>query len=381
MLQPGQQSKSYFFPLPLTQKFAYYAFDWMATQNKQGYDAFFGVNPRNDKRGRNENVPAYVAAIADLDAPDVAWPHVARLAEHGAPPSACVRTARGVHLYWFLKEFEPAIHKNQEIIQRLQLAVKSDAVHDPARVLRIPGTVYWKQQPTISEVYTPWIHSDRRYTLNELSAHVSALWPELKVTPEPVEGNSLETLNRGARPMREDLWQRYTAPRSKGSRSEMCLGFMQTALLYGWSDEQITETLLSIPIGGHYHDRGSYALVFDLAKARKNLSRRVGDIVQVQINRVSVIENAPNACDGNNFKVRVGMQPTSQVRPFEEWIIVPRTMNTRLIARWQAFTEATQYTGSPFDSIALTQLVGRQLRVELKQDEGMRPRAIQFLPP
>lgn len=380
MLKPEHPPKSYFFPLPFADKFKYVAFDWMRTQNQQGYDAFFGVNPRNDKRGRNENVPAYAAAIADLDMPEAAWPGVAKLADHGAPPSACVRTARGVHLYWFLAELEAAVHKNQEVIQRLQLALQSDAVHDPARVLRVPGTLYWKQRPVFSEVYVPWIDANRRYTLNELSSHISSVWPELKVQHEPAVVHSLDGLNRTTRPIRDDLWARFSANRPKGSRSELCLSFMQTALLYGWSDEMITEALLALPIGGHYHDRGMYALEFDLHKARKNLTHRIGDIVQVQINRVSVIENAPNACDGNNFKVRVAMQPKTHARPFEEWIIVPRTMNTRLIARWHAFTEATKYTGSPFDSVALTQLVGRELRVEMKHDEGTRPRAIQFLP-
>jgi hypothetical protein len=381
MLKPDHAPKPYFFPLPLTPKFQYVAFDWMRTQNQQGYDAFFGVHPRNDKRGKNVNVPQYVAAIADLDDPVSSWPAVAKLADHGAPPSACIRTARGVHLYWLLAEPEAAIHKNQEIIQRLQMGLGSDAVHDPARVLRVPGTLYWKFHPQFSKVYTAWLDTHRRYTLNELSGHVQALWPDLEVQPEPTVAHALEAVGGPARPIRDDLWAKFVAPIPKGFRSEVCLSFIQTALLYGWDDEMIANTLLTLPIGGHYTGRGGGALEFDIDKARKNLASRVGEVCRVQIQRVSVVQNPDGACGGNNFKVRVTfwVKSGAQMTSFDEWIIVPRMPNERLLARWHAFTEATRYNGSPFDSIALTALIGRELRVEVK-NTGTRPRAIQFLP-
>lgn len=381
MLHAEHKPKAYFFPVPTAPKFQYLALDWLKTVNQQGYDAFFGVNPRNDKRGKNANVPYYVAAIADLDKPDASWPAVNKLADAGAPPSVCVRTTRGVHLYWLLAEPEPAVPATKNIIQRLQIALGSDAVHDPARVLRIPGTLYWKNRPTIAHTYTAWFNPDKRYTTTQLSAHVSALWPDVQASTLEDTDTPLLSMPGSTRPIRDDLWERFIRPWPKGSRSEHCLAFIQTALLYGWSDEMVSSTLATLPIGGHYKDRGSSSLEFDIHKARVHLANHVGDICHVQIHRVSLIENAPGTCDGNNFKIRVTfwVKSPNGMHAFDEWVIVPRTPNIRLLARWNAFTEATRYDGPPFDSVALTSLVGRELRVEVKNN-GTRPRAVQFLP-
>jgi hypothetical protein len=389
MLKKGEPPLTpYFLPVPIKPRHLELAFEWIERTNRQGRNAYFGVNPRLVHRGRNQDVSAYTAAIADIDNIDLSWGRITKLAKAGCEPSACVRTARGVHLYWFLKEPEAINTDTRDAVRRLQVGLRSDAVHDPARVLRIPETISWGAVNS-HEVYLAWLTESKRYTLRQLNSAVVATWPELAAVEAPkliLPPSHLPALGGSARTMDDKLWNYYAQPAVKGTRSERCLDFLQTAVLLGWSDEQITAAFRTLAIGQHYVDRldGGSSLEYDLVKGRRNVAERMGEIYESEVVGASLIANDPTSSSGHSCKVHLRMRllgPTPQ--RIDEWIVIPNPYAVQKRAfdvRWGAFVTATRFQGSPFEWTHLQRLEGRRLRVEIKDAHG-RLRVANFLPP
>lgn len=380
----------YFLPTPIKPHHLELAFEWTRRQNQQGRNAYFGVHPRDGHRGRNQDVSMYSAAIADIDDVEKSWDRIQQFTKAGCEPSAVVRTARGLHLYWFLKEPEPVEADNRNVIRKLQSALRSDAVHDPARVLRIPGMISWGAQGA-HEVYLASCDPQRRYTLRQLDLVCVALWPteEISDAPKPVvvlPPPSSLGLQGVAQAMDEKLWAYYSQPAVKGTRSERCLDFLQTAVLLKWTDNQIVEAINTLGIGEHYTEREDSIsrLSYDLSKAKKNIAERMGQLHDGEVLGASLIENEPTASGGHNCKVHLRMRllgGTSQ--RIDEWVVVPNphaVPKRAFQVRWAAFVEATRFIGSPFEWTHLQRLSGRRLRVEIKDSFG-RLRVANFLPP
>lgn len=133
---------------------------------------FVGVLPRGDgMSGRSNNVIAGIVVWADLDFKSFAGGEEearARLAALPLAPTAIVRSGHGLHVYFFLREPETP-QALSALSQRLGLAVGGDAVHDAARVMRVPGTMNMKDSahPVRVEIET-WEPS-RRFNPSELS--------------------------------------------------------------------------------------------------------------------------------------------------------------------------------------------------------------------
>jgi len=113
-----------------------------------------GVNPRIRKpargRSKNSDVFDYVALWVDADFKNFPSEEAARkafkdaLEAVGIHPSCILESGHGLHAYWFLDHPYP-VAEARPICAGLQDSFKiSDAVSDPARVLRLPGTLNLK---------------------------------------------------------------------------------------------------------------------------------------------------------------------------------------------------------------------------------------------
>jgi hypothetical protein len=143
---------------------------------------------QDDSNGTLENCQHLAALFADLDfkrTPET--PTRARLARLQPPPSAVVHSGGGFHVYWFLREpldlRDPgACVEAYHLLRRLAHALGGDpTVAEPARVLRLPGTVnckpdYDAPRPVVLES----LEAERRYNPSELD--------ELLPAAPPVEG-------------------------------------------------------------------------------------------------------------------------------------------------------------------------------------------------
>jgi hypothetical protein len=132
---------------------------------------YFGVASRRDaSNGRLENCEALGALYADIDykmsSPDAARERLARFA---LPPTMRVVTGGGVHVYWRLREWIDLQNPTpaKALLRRLAHSVGGDlSAAEPARILRVPGTLNHKYRPArlvTIETFEP----SRQYLVSE----------------------------------------------------------------------------------------------------------------------------------------------------------------------------------------------------------------------
>ncbi len=122
-------------------------------------DVYIGVATRRDHTsGKKNNLAWANAYFAELDA-GPGKPHdsvhdiVAALDAFTPTPSMHVRSGSGVHAYWTfdtpLPLFTPReVTEYEQVTRGLQQRLKADGgTWDASRVLRLPGTLWHKQQP------------------------------------------------------------------------------------------------------------------------------------------------------------------------------------------------------------------------------------------
>lgn len=117
-----------------------------SVKRNNGFNSFFGVSLREGNNGRKDGVIQIPALWVDLDGSPLA-----PLLESPWSPSAVIETStERFHVYWKLRE--PAgraeIGKAENLLQRLAAYFLGDkAATDASRILRIPGTLNFKNDP------------------------------------------------------------------------------------------------------------------------------------------------------------------------------------------------------------------------------------------
>jgi len=114
-------------------------FGQVAERNKR-QDVYFGVNPRQGNGGRAGDVEVCRCVFADFDhtTPDTA---LDTITQAGLPePTVLINSGHGAHTYWRLEE-EVDIPQWRAIQRGLiELLKCDDKIHDPPRIMRLPGT-------------------------------------------------------------------------------------------------------------------------------------------------------------------------------------------------------------------------------------------------
>lgn len=139
------------------------ALSFALAQSNQ-WDVFIGVGFRRcpetgDMRrcrckvkGGNTHVSRLTAAYADLDvgkAGATVDAIVERLMESRVPPAIVVASGRGVHGYWTFDEPTADLERVRRINQGIRDRFGGDNAVDPARILRLAGTLHRKQSPAL----------------------------------------------------------------------------------------------------------------------------------------------------------------------------------------------------------------------------------------
>lgn len=167
-------------------------------RNHDGYNVYFGVNPRSEVgKGNQASVRDIFCLWADIDVKDTdpTAKLVARSRIDAFPlvPSAIVDSGHGFHLYWILRQ--PIIDRSEEqtlqvkgILRGLvtQLAADPQAT-DFSRLLRLPGTTNVKDPDNPVGCELLQFHGDRLYSLADFEPF-RLLGPE----PERVEVQLLD---------------------------------------------------------------------------------------------------------------------------------------------------------------------------------------------
>ena len=108
---------------------------------RRRWNVYWGVNPRlRGELGGRHAVKACVVLHADID--DASPEHaVARLeASPVPPPTACVSSGNGSHLYWALDDPCYDLSRVEDACRRIARVLDGDSCWDSARILRVPGT-------------------------------------------------------------------------------------------------------------------------------------------------------------------------------------------------------------------------------------------------
>jgi hypothetical protein len=116
-----------------------------AVELRERGDVYFGVAPRARKEGTKDAISMMPALWADLDddASKVA------MSEFGVPPTAVVRSGRGLHAYWVLDQAMD-VARAESFLRRIAAALGADErATDASRVLRVPGTLNHKSAPPL----------------------------------------------------------------------------------------------------------------------------------------------------------------------------------------------------------------------------------------
>jgi len=142
---------------------------------------FFGVLPRR---------AVGVGTAADVLAGHVAWVDIdfrdfpggeaearKRLAEFPVPPSAVVRSGHGLHGYWLLRELEEP-ETLSRLSEGLAQALGGDHAFDAARILRLPGTVNWKDPEHPVPVEIEFLDEGRACNRSEIEEAIAAYAPK-----------------------------------------------------------------------------------------------------------------------------------------------------------------------------------------------------------
>ncbi len=123
-------------------------------ERNQDQDIYFGVAARKDaSSGRMNNCSTVRAIYVDIDFKDFDSPDEARnqLDNFSLTPSFLVHSGGGLHVYWLLDTPLNVQHdaaKCRNLLRRTARAVGGDiAAAEPARVLRLPGTLNHKYDP------------------------------------------------------------------------------------------------------------------------------------------------------------------------------------------------------------------------------------------
>lgn len=185
------------------------------------HDVYFGVLLRNKDRGKAEDCEPMVHWLwADVDKKTGAT--FASLLSAPVPPAnIVVDSGHGWHLYWQLKV--PASHRlAQDTMAAIASRIGGDAVGDPARILRLPGTYNRKSDPPV--------------LVRILRMKLLPTW-RLGDFPPPLTGEAERRLYTGG------------GTGYKGTRSEDLFRFAIDSLRKGLDDEEIYEAMLLLPEG------------------------------------------------------------------------------------------------------------------------------------
>jgi len=142
-------------------------------------EIYFGVCPRDSKKGKEENIKQVRCLWIDLDCEDAKDQEkkLSEIRKFEFEPSIIVNSGHGLHCYWLLDEIYE-IHNEKElmhikgIVKGLTKAIPgADHAFDLSRILRIPGTQNRKIPGNIAEVELINFNPELRYPLKEFEMY------------------------------------------------------------------------------------------------------------------------------------------------------------------------------------------------------------------
>jgi hypothetical protein len=261
------------------------------------HDVYLGIAARRDRsNGTKANLAWAIAVWSELDVGE-GKPYPTLLEAYEAVrnfalrPSMIIESGRGLHIYWLLREAWPLenaadLEAFEAVTNGLAVALKGDAAWDASRVLRLPGTLWHKEEPA-RPVKLAKFNADLRYNLSDFEP-----WATPPRRGEPVDftagedADAEDALRKAeAHGLPARSWRLITeghpdgADRSKGDFAAAC-----DLVRSGLSDDEIRAIFAHYPIGEKYRepDVGDRYLGLTIGKARAGDAPPAGKAPEAQ---------------------------------------------------------------------------------------------------
>src|SRR5258708_467795 len=141
------------------------ALERLLTANLMNWGAYVSIATRKAdlgrwRRGGRNDLQALPALFVDIDQdPELA---VDRLHNFSLPPSCIVRSGRGIHAYWFLKEPTTEFDLTNRILSGLAVRFEGDRTN-VVHMLRLPGSINTKPARAGALCHVTDLYPERRY--------------------------------------------------------------------------------------------------------------------------------------------------------------------------------------------------------------------------
>lgn len=186
--------------------------DDLRNLNESGHDIYWTFNEFSDagKRKKEDLRKIYAFAI-DIDS--MKEKDFDKIASKHLPPTLVIKTKRGFHVYWYLRDHIDCSHDpvsmadfyREFVKKRIVPVFKADLnACDACRLLRAPFFMYQKDGSK-AEVFIYFDQEHVRYSLEELEAAFPEVWQEPTKHPKPIQDTDAFWSKANALPCRESI--------------------------------------------------------------------------------------------------------------------------------------------------------------------------------
>ncbi len=255
------------------------------------WNVYFGICPRNERKGKEENVQLVNCLWADLDCYDkkkkqdereIVKNRKARvdsLKDFKLHPSFIVNSGRGLHCYWLLEE-PYAINDEQDFLnikghlKGLSHILGGDSTFDLSRCLRVPGTINLKNKNQPLPVEIIEFNNQLRYKLSQFSEFeekVDVSSVSIDASIDHIPSRFWKVLEENAK--LKATWEGKRKNLKDNTRSGYDMSLATLLMPYAFSDSEVASVLRVSPSGKGKEAKPQY-LSLTIGKAEAGWKKR-----------------------------------------------------------------------------------------------------------
>ena len=322
--------------------------------------------------------------MLDLDPPDLS--EKTQLVDHlsavGLTPSATIWSGRGWHVLYYFDTPTPADEVSRAVARRLCSYTRSDPVHAPMQLGRLPCSINWRDADRPVRCQLVANDPSRRYSLELVSRALDAVGaPTVPVRSTPRPGarsaarpRSVSTSTSTSSPrstavplpplpadLRLHLREHIERGTQRGSRSEADISLVRALLVGGWSEDHIVALFDGHPTtcGAKTTESGPDYLRRTIERATDHLGDLGASAVTAVVEKIGAVHTSVDFTLVVDVRLLDGSNALARGR-------ASISHTARWVALWEACGLAVPTSQKEARSL-YRQIVGRRLRVAVVQ--------------
>jgi len=239
-------------------------------------NVYFGVCPRRERQGKEENVGEVNSVWVDLDCENMKekLDALKKLDRFDLSPSIIVSSGNGLHCYWLLDR-PYAIKTDKDrlgakgYLKGLALALNGDKTFDLSRILRVPGTQNLKNLHNPLPVEILEFHPTRRYKLGDFERYkvdIEGVPTKTDISPDHIPDRFWRILEEDGK--LKATWEGKREDLNDQTRSGYDMALAHQLMPYEFRDGEVAAILRASP-SGKGKDATRQYLSLTIGKAKK----------------------------------------------------------------------------------------------------------------